>query len=173
MKLKKYVFTKVSSTNDIAMKKIKRGLKSGIIISSNQIRGRGRYGHKWISMKGNLFMSVFFSINTNTALKKLTSQCCTLVRKSLTELVNIKIKIKKPNDLLINNKKICGILQETVFFNNSKFAIIGIGVNINSSPIIKKYPTTYINLFCKKKITILKISKEIKKNFETYLKTKK
>ena len=75
MKLKKYVFTKVSSTNDIAMKKIKRGLKSGIIISSNQIRGRGRYGHKWISMKGNLFMSVFFSINTNTALKKLTSQC--------------------------------------------------------------------------------------------------
>ena len=39
MKLKKYVFNKVSSTNDIAMKKIKRGLKSGIIISSNQIRG--------------------------------------------------------------------------------------------------------------------------------------
>ena len=38
------------------------------------------------------------------------------------------------------------------FFNNSKFAIIGIGVNINSSPIIKKYPTTYINLFCKKKL---------------------
>ena len=71
MKLKKYVFTKVSSTNDIAMKKIKQGLKSGIIISSNQTKGRGRYGHKWISMKGNLFMSVFFSINTNISFEKI------------------------------------------------------------------------------------------------------
>ena len=77
--------------------------------------------------------------------------------------------IKKPNDLLINNKKVCGILQETVFFKNKKFAIIGIGVNLHGSPAIDNYPTTYLNFFSQKKITSLKIYNEIKKNFENYL----
>ena len=61
--------------------------------------------------------------------------------------------------------------KRLVFYNNKKFAIIGIGVNINSSPIIKKYPTTYINLFCKKNYNF-KNFKRNKENFETYLKIK-
>ena len=80
--------------------------------------------------------------------------------------------IKRPNDLLINNKKICGILQEIVFFKNKKFAIIGIGINIDRSPIIDNYSTSYLNFFSKKKITSFKIYNEIKKNFENYLNKK-
>ena len=93
-----------------------------------------------------------------------------MVRKSLVKLIKEKIKIKKPNDLLIDQKKVCGILQETIFFKNKKFAIIGIGVNVDKSPIILNYPTTYLNLYSKKKITSFKIYSEIKKNFENYLK---
>ena len=169
MKFKKYLFKSVKSTNDTAIKKIKEGIPLGLIIAKKQTKGRGRYGNKWIYLKNNLFMSVFFNLSNNINLRKLTSISCKIVKKSLLKLLNKKITIKKPNDLLINKKKVCGILQETVFFKNKKFAIIGIGINIDRSPAIGNYPTTYLNFFSKKKITSFKIYNEIKKNFEIYL----
>jgi len=72
MKLKKYLYNSVTSTNDIAIKKIKQGFMSGIIAAKKQTKGRGRYGNKWISLKNNLFMSVFFNLNSKISLKKLT-----------------------------------------------------------------------------------------------------
>ena len=169
MKLKKYLFKSVTSTNDIAIKKIKKNISAGIIIAQKQTKGRGRYGNKWISMNKNLFMTVFFKLNPNISIRKLTLTSCSIVRKSILNFIKINIKIKKPNDLLINRKKICGILQEIIFYNNKKFAIIGIGININNSPNIINYPTTYLNFFTKKKITSFKIYNEIKINFEMYL----
>ena len=170
MKLKKYLYKSVTSTNDVAIKKIRQGFLSGIIISKKQTKGRGRYGNKWISIKNNLFMSVFFNLNKNKSLKNLTFTTCKIVQKSLYKLVKKKIKIKKPNDLLINEKKLCGILQETIFYKSKKFAIVGIGINVDRSPIIVNYPTTYVNLYTKKKLTSAKIYNEIKKNFEKYIK---
>ena len=170
MKLKKYLYKSVTSTNDVAIKKIRQGFLSGIIISKKQTKGRGRYGNKWISIKNNLFMSVFFNLNKIKSLKNLTSSTCKIVQKSLLKLVKKKIKIKKPNDLLINEKKLCGILQETIFYKSKKFAIVGIGINVDRSPIIVNYPTTYVNLYTKKKLTSAKIYNEIKKNFEKYIK---
>ena len=142
---------------------------SGVIIAKKQTKGRGRYGNKWIYLRNNLFMSIFFKMKSNISLIKMTSSSCKIVQKSLLKFLNKKITIKKPNDLLINKRKVCGILQEILFFKNNKFAIIGIGINVNASPIIKNYPTTYLNNFTKKKITSFKIYNEIKNNFETYL----
>ena len=169
MKLKKYFLKSTTSTNDVAIKKIKQGLKSGIIVANKQTRGRGRYGNKWIYMKNNLFISVFFNLSSSMNLRKLTITSCKIVKKSLFKILKIKITIKKPNDLLINNKKVCGILQETLFYERNKFAIIGIGVNIHTSPNIYNYPTTYLNFFTKKKINKTKVFEEIKKNFENFL----
>ena len=61
MKLKKYLYKSVASTNDIAIKKIRLGSLLGIIVAKNQTKGRGRYGNKWISIKNNLFMFSSFS----------------------------------------------------------------------------------------------------------------
>ncbi len=169
MKLNKYSFKSVTSTNDIAIKKIKQGHRKGIIIAKKQTKGRGRYGNKWIYLKNNLFMSVFFHIDTNTNISKLTFSSCQIVKKSLFKLLKKKLYIKKPNDLLIGKKKVCGILQETVFYNNEKFGVIGIGVNIDEGPKIINYPTTFLNLYTKKKLTSFKIFNEIKRNFEIYL----
>lgn len=169
MKLKKYFFKSVTSTNDIAIKKIKNNISSGIIIARKQTKGRGRYGNQWISMSNNLFMTVFFKLNSNISIRKLTFISCSIVRKSILKFIKKNIKIKRPNDLLINRKKICGILQEIIFYKDKKFAIIGIGLNINNSPNITNYPTTYLNFFTKKKISSFKIHNEIKINFEMYL----
>ena len=115
MKLKKYFFNSVTSTNDIAIKKIRQKKISGIIIAKKQTRGRGRYGNKWISMKNNLFMSIFFKLNNNINLHKLTYNCCKIVRKSLMELINCKITIKKPNDLLIKKKRYAEFYKKLYF----------------------------------------------------------
>ena len=170
MKLKKYLYNSVTSTNDIAIKKIKQDIPFGIVIAKKQTKGRGRYGNRWICMKNNLFMSVFFKLKKNIDSKTLTSISCKITKTSLLKFLNKNITIKKPNDLLIDKKKLCGILQETLFYKNNKFAIIGIGINIDRSPAIDNYPTTYLNFFVKKKLTSIKICNEIKRNFEEYLK---
>ena len=72
MKLKKYSYNVVKSTNDVSFRKIRSNSSQGAIISNNQTIGRGRYGKKWISIKGNLFMSIFYEIQNNTNLKNLT-----------------------------------------------------------------------------------------------------
>jgi len=166
MKLKKYQFKKVNSTNDIAIKKIKSGISRGLVIAETQSKGRGQYGKKWISFKGNLLMSIFFEINTGISIKYITFKNCEIIRKSIQKFTKNKIKIKPPNDLLINNEKICGILQETFFQNKKKFIVVGIGLNLVKSPKIKKYPTNYLNKYTSKKISKLMLFRSIKCLYE-------
>ena len=166
MKLKKYQYKKVKSTNDIAIKKIKSGIKNGVVLVETQTNGRGQYGKKWISFKGNLLMSVFFEINTTTSIKNITFKNCEIIRKSIQKFTKNKIKIKPPNDLLINKEKICGILQETFFKDKKKFIVVGIGLNLVKSPKIKKYPTNYLNKYTSKKVSKLMLFRSIKYLYE-------
>ena len=141
MKFKKFRFKKVKSTNNTAIRIIKNSnLKCGMVISDTQTMGRGQYGKKWISYKGNLFVSFFHEFdNINLSISRLTKINCLLVKKLLTNYYKKNITFKKPNDLLINKKKISGILQETISILNKKFLIIGIGLNLVKSPKIKSY----------------------------------
>ena len=76
------------------------------------------------------------------------------------------IEFKKPNDLLIQKKKISGILQETFSILDDKFLIVGIGINIARSPKIKNYPTTNLNELTDKTINKSIIENKLKKIFE-------
>ena len=171
MKLKKFNFKIINSTNDLAIQIIKNtNNKSGFIIAKKQKKGRGQYGKKWTSFKGNLFVSIFFQVNmVQLSLKNLTKINCFLVKKLLSNFYNGKITIKKPNDLLINNMKISGILQETLSKSDERFIIVGIGINLIKRPAIKNYLT--INLFdltgvkIKPKTAVLKL----KKIYETFI----
>jgi len=170
MKLKKFNYKKVNSTNDIAIQKIREGFITGIVFADEQKKGRGQYGKKWVSLKGNLFLSIFTEISKNIPIKKITSINCNIVKKILTKLFKTKITIKLPNDLLLNNKKICGILQETITNNDKKFIIIGVGINIIKNPIFINYPTTNLLVETGLKITRFKLLNVIKKDFEKNLK---
>ena len=170
MKIKKFIYKKVNSTNDLAIRKIKKGYKNGVIVSENQKKGRGRHGRKWLSFKGNLFLSVFFEISKKKSLKKINQFNRNIIKKILSKLFKIKISIKLPNDLLIDRKKICGILQETIFFNEHKFLIVGIGINLVKNPFLSDYPTTNLLKETALKIKNEKIVNIIKKNYEINLK---
>tara|TARA_Y100001970_G_scaffold281642_1_gene392871 strand:- start:1817 stop:2344 length:528 start_codon:yes stop_codon:yes gene_type:complete len=165
MKFKKFLLKVTDSTNNVAIKKIKQGNSKGIIIAEKQTKGRGQHGNKWISSKGNLFISIFFEINHNLSLDKLTKRNCLIIKNIITKFVSEKVKIKAPNDILIKNKKICGILQETIFHNEKRFIVIGIGINLFKSPNTTKYPTTHLSNYVKK-VDKLLIIKNIKEQYE-------
>ena len=170
MVLKKFKYKKVSSTNDIAMQKIRQGYKSGVIISDKQTNGRGRHGKKWVSNKGNLFFSIFFNINKNIQTSRLVISNLKIIKKILSKYIKSKIKIKRPNDITVNKKKICGILNETLFYNDLKFLVVGIGINIVSSPNIRDYPTTNLNEITNKTVSKTKLLNKIVKAFDIKIK---
>ena len=171
MKFKKFKFKKVKSTNNTAIRIIKKTKYNlGMIIAETQVNGRGQYGKKWISLKGNLFISFFNELNQkNLPIKAITKINCLLVKKLLSSFTSKKILFKKPNDLLVEKKKICGILQEIILVKNKKFLITGIGINIKKNPIIRNYPATNLQEITKKSISKLSIENKLKQLFEKNL----
>ena len=171
MKFKKFKFKKVKSTNNTAIRIIKNlNCNYGMVVSDDQSMGRGQYGKKWISYKGNLFVSFFYELgNINLSISQLTKINCLLVKKLLKNYYKKNITIKKPNDLLINKKKISGILQEIVSIFNKKFLIIGIGINIIKSPKIDNYPTTNLEELTNKTFKKADIENKLKLIFEKNL----
>jgi len=170
MILKKFKYKKISSTNDVAVIKIKQGYRKGIVVSDVQTKGKGQYGKSWVSSKGNLFLSVFYIINKKIQISSLIKSNLRIIKKILSRYTKSNIKIKSPNDIMINKKKICGILNETLFYGNLKFIVIGIGINISNSPNLRDYPTTFLNEITKKKISKIEIFNQIVRAFEVKIK---
>lgn len=157
----------VSSTNDFAKDLIYCEISNfGIIISDLQSKGRGKYGNVWISKKGNIFCTIYKEIKNQNCIFQAQFSCLNIVKKYFVNLgINMSyIKIKKPNDILIKNKKICGILIESIKKNNKLFLIAGIGINLISNPKIKKYKTVFLNKFVRKKIQKIDFINYLKKN---------
>ena len=171
MKLKKFNYKKVKSTNQTAIKLIQNFKKEfGLVVAETQINGRGQYGRKWISYKGNTFLSFFYSLEKiNLSMALLTKKNCYLVRNTISKYCNKKITFKKPNDLLIDKKKICGILQEKIEKSKKKYLIVGIGINLIKSPNIPNYPTSNLLNFTNRKMNKKKFEQDLKISFENFL----
>ena len=171
MKLKQFNFKKVKSTNQTAIRMIKSSKNGfGLIVSESQSKGKGQYGRKWISYKGNIFLSFFYKLeNINLSITALTKINCLLVRNVISKYYKKKITFKSPNDLLIKNKKICGILQEQIKKFNKQYLIVGIGFNLIKNPYISDYPTTNLLEITNQKINKKKFIKELKITFEKFL----
>ena len=171
MKLKSLKFKKVKSTNDVALKLIKKkNVTPTIILSEEQIKGRGTMGKQWISQKGNLFLTIFFNLNNKKVdFKKFAILNAYLLKSILSKNFSSKIKIKWPNDLLYEKKKFCGILQETVINDNKKFLVVGIGINTNNYPKIEGFSSTSLKKIMNKEIDNKKVFNIIKKKYEKFL----
>ena len=114
-------------------------------------------------------MTIYFSLKRKIEIKTLSKKVYKLIKKSLEKFVNEKITIKLPNDLLIKGSKVCGILQETVNYNNNKFFIIGIGINLIKGPKINNKQVSFLQKYNNNKIHKSDICKKIKKNFEKFI----
>lgn len=126
-------FDTIDSTNSYA-KIIGLSCDDGTVITcENQLDGRGRLGKQWKSQFGSMCMTIVLKPDIDIShVSKLTQVCAAAISLTLDEL-KIDAKIKWPNDLLINNKKICGILTEmNSDKNRANYVVIGMGLNVNN-----------------------------------------
>ena len=168
MKFKLIKFDSVKSTNDEAIKIIKKNkFNSCIITSKKQTKGRGTRGKKWISKKGNIFISLFFEVDLKkTKPEKFAILNPRIIKNILSKYSKYRITIKWPNDLLVKKRKLCGILQEVIEHNNKKFLIIGIGINTNISPKNKNFKSISLSTCSNHIINNDKILIKIKLTYE-------
>ena len=124
------IFNEIDSTNDEA-KRINLNKDFHIIIAEKQYKGRGRLGKKWSSPDlGNIYMTV--CTEKDFSYMPLSLVIGVICKKGIEKFINNKdIKLKWPNDILYNNKKVGGVLVEKEVIKESTRTIIGIGINLN------------------------------------------
>ncbi|MGB7210940.1 MAG: biotin--[acetyl-CoA-carboxylase] ligase [Pyrinomonadaceae bacterium] len=135
MNINVLTFDTLDSTNTEAMKQARLGADEGLcIVAHRQTAGRGRHGRTWVSDKNvGLYLSIILRPKLETRfLPLITLMTGVAVHDTLQEF-GLKPDIKWVNDILVNEKKISGILAETTETPNGLAVIVGIGVNIRSS----------------------------------------
>lgn len=127
-------FSEVASTNDLAKEMAVIGAREGtILIAATQTHGKGRLGRTWVSPSGGIWLSTILrpKLNSNE-IPKLTLMTSLAVASAIGQLFDLKSEVKWPNDVLVNARKICGILTEANTRNDvTNFAVVGIGINAN------------------------------------------
>jgi BirA family biotin operon repressor/biotin-[acetyl-CoA-carboxylase] ligase len=131
------VFEETTSTNDVVEKLARDKVKEGVVVfAESQTKGRGRLGRKWISPSHK---GLWFSILLRPDLRpqeatQLTVASATALRRAVQRHTGLKAKIKWPNDILLDRKKVAGILTElSAELDRVKHIILGIGVDVNLS----------------------------------------
>ncbi|NLM21766.1 MAG: biotin--[acetyl-CoA-carboxylase] ligase [Peptococcaceae bacterium] len=130
-----YIYREVSSTNSIAKSLAANGAPDGtIVLSRFQTAGKGRFQRQWVCPPGKgLLLSMILRPNIDRqSIPLLTLLGGVVVAESIQRICGLKAGIKWPNDILINGRKVCGILAQNSFSRgNSEFVVLGIGINVN------------------------------------------
>src|SRR5579862_5123855 len=129
------VFEETTSTNDVVEKLARDGVEEGVVVfAESQTKGRGRLGRQWVSPA---YKGLWFSILLRPDLRpqettQLTVASATALRRAVQRHTGLKAKIKWPNDILLDRKKVAGILTElSAELDRVKHIILGIGVDVN------------------------------------------
>jgi BirA family biotin operon repressor/biotin-[acetyl-CoA-carboxylase] ligase len=132
-------FPKLDSTMEIAKREALWGSGAGtVIIAEEQTAGKGRLQRSWISPKGGIAISIILRPNLNN-LPYMIMLASLAVLDTVKQITGLKPQIKWPNDILIGEKKVSGILIENDIRDNVlKYTIIGIGINVNFH--VSNYP---------------------------------
>lgn len=140
-------YPSLESTNDVARKQASAKAAEGtVVIAGQQTTGRGRLKRAWVSPQGNIAASIIL-YPTRQELPYLIMLIALAVFHSIGKTTGLECRLKWPNDVLIDNKKVCGILVETkAGIDTVDYAVIGIGMNVNIKladyPEIASYATS-------------------------------
>lgn len=129
-------FDTIDSTNTKAQELAEKGYPSGtLVVADKQESGKGRRGRSWVSPSGTgIFMTLMIKpdINPNNA-SMLTLVAALAVAKAITSVTGEEALIKWPNDIVVNSKKVCGILTEmNAQFDYINHIVVGIGINVHN-----------------------------------------
>lgn len=171
---KVYHFDSIDSTNNMGKKLAAEGAREGtVIIAEEQTIGRGRLGRQWVSPKGTgIWMSIVLRPDIGpTEAPKITQITAAAVTLAIRKLTECEAGIKWPNDIIIQKKKVCGVLTEmSAELNSVNYIIVGMGINVNIDQ--NDFPTDIRNIATSiksctgKKVSRKMLVKEILKEFE-------
>ncbi len=167
-------FESIDSTNTKAKELAEQGYPSGtLVVADQQIAGRGRRGRSWESPSGcGIFMTLLLKpeINPNHA-SMLTLVAALAAARAVSEVTGARAGIKWPNDIVMNGKKICGILTEmSAQFDYINHIVIGIGINVHMEQFPEELKETASSLLleCGRRFHRADIIEKILKYFEQY-----
>lgn len=141
------LFESLGSTSDHCRELALVGEPSGLVVVSGvQLNGRGTNGRNWVSARGNLFMSILIRPDVLIAdAPQLSLLAGLAVCEALTPFTSGRVNLKWPNDVLLGNAKLAGVLVETTCSSGTlDWAIIGIGVNLAIAPVLLERSTAMI-----------------------------
>lgn len=169
-----FYFPSIDSTNTKASQLAEEGYPTGtLVVAERQESGKGRRGRNWASPEGNgIFMTLILKpeINPNNA-SMLTLVAALAVSKAITKCTGRPAGIKWPNDIVMNGKKVCGILTEmSAQFDYVNHIVIGIGINVHneSFPEELSHMATSLYLESKEHFNRAALIEEILEQFEGY-----
>lgn len=165
------ILQETGSTNEDAKVAAKAGEPEGLVIQAyRQTGGKGRQGRTWSSPEGNLYVSILLRPHCDLHVAGLYSFVVALAVYDTikTFLPHAEVQIKWPNDVLVNGKKISGILLETAPLEEGKVSwlVLGTGINLASHPIDALYPVTDIRSQGAENINLSGLLETYLENFE-------
>lgn len=172
------ILDSVDSTNNEVARNHKNMPHLSAFFAHEQTGGRGRNGRNWKSLKDNVSVSFILKPNQDSQYDKLntvsntTFVCALATLKTIENYLtpNTKILCKWPNDILIDKKKVAGILIETDSSNSSiNYVIVGIGINVNDNPNNLEYETTSMFNVIQKYMDPIKVAELLRDNLSFYL----
>ena len=163
-------FEKIDSTNIYAKKLANEGVLEGcVVVAGMQEKGRGRKNRIWSSPLGGLWFSVIIYPGISPQNAMIVTMAASIsVVETIIKLTNLKTVIKWPNDILVKDKKICGILTELdAEMDRINYMVIGIGINVNNmiSKELKDIATS-LSIETRKKWSIVELLANLLNNFD-------
>jgi BirA family biotin operon repressor/biotin-[acetyl-CoA-carboxylase] ligase len=128
------VYNRTSSTQTIAAEYAKKKENDGLVIfAEEQTAGRGRADNKWHSSRSDSILCSIILIDNKLSAELLSLTCAVAVAEAIGKSAKGRAKIKWPNDIMLNGKKVAGILLESKTDNTGSTCIIGIGINCHQT----------------------------------------
>lgn len=164
-------FDEIDSTNDTAYRLAGQGAIEGTCVFAEfQKKGRGRLGRSWLAPKGEnlLFSIVLRPVLTPAETAKITLTAAVSVVKAIATITGKTLGIKWPNDVYAGDRKVCGILTEmSAEADRVKFAVVGIGVNVNADRRELPDTATSLKAVAKAPVSRMALARKILEQFET------
>lgn len=150
-------FQVLDSTNTKAISIAKEGLLEAVVIAKRQTGGRGRMGRSFASPEGGLYLSYLTDrLAPGASVLALTPAAALAVRRAIFRTFGLSCAIKYPNDLILQDRKVCGILCESVAMEGRFCIVVGVGINVQTDICLDSmdqtsdYPPGALKDFCKK-----------------------
>ena len=167
-----FCYKSIESTNNMAYKSAEDGVAEGaVIVAEHQTKGKGRLGRSWISPgRVGVYLSCILRPDIlPVEVPKITLVSAVACAKAIREVTGLKALIKWPNDILIDHKKVCGILTEIKAEQDRvNFVIVGIGINANTSKKDLPAEATSLKEQLGEKVSRIKLTQALLVELENY-----